>query len=143
MADVSVTAASVLKGTGALYKEGIAGATILQGQWLYMDTSNLLQLGVNNSTAVKAVIVGVALTGGAINQPVLYQYSGPYTAGGTLVAGLVYVLSATNGGMALINDIASTNYISILGVSTTTAVLNISINNTGGTSSVQAAADVT
>jgi hypothetical protein len=140
MADLSITAASVLAGSGATTARGTAGATITAGQLLYLDSSdNELKLADSNDTAAKATVVGVALHASLDGQPLAYLTSGNITIGATVSLGKVYVLSTTAGGIAPIDDIASTEYISVLGVATTTAIITVNIQNSG----VAAAAAVT
>jgi hypothetical protein len=52
--------------------------------------------------------------------------------GATLAKGEVYAISATKGAIAPIGDLSSTQFISVLGIATTTALLDfqVSISNT-------------
>jgi hypothetical protein len=139
MADLSITAANVVAVSGATTARGTAGATITAGQLVYLDSSdNELKLADSNDTAAKSVVVGVALHASLDGQPLAYLTSGQITIGATVSLGKVYVLSTTAGGIAPIDDIASTEYISVLGVATTTAIITVNIQN----SQVQAAAAV-
>jgi len=130
MADISVTPASVLASSTALTAAGIAGATILAGQTLYIDTanSNVLKLADSNSTALIATVAGIALHGASSGQPIKYVYDDPtFTPGATLVVGQTYAQSSTAGGIAPIADLVTGDYPSVLFVakSATTAVLKI------------------
>jgi hypothetical protein len=130
MADLSITAASVLKGTGAVTSNGTAGATITAGQTLYIDTSdsNKLKLFDANASATTSVLAGVALHGASSGQPISYQTAGPITIGATVALGTIYIGSATAGGIAPSSDLASGWYTNILGVATSTSVITININ---------------
>lgn len=131
MADLSVTAASVLPGTeseGAQFEQGIAAVAVTAGQVVYKDNNSQYRLADNNDTSeTLSVIAGVALNNCAAGQPLRVQTAGPYTVGATVAAGSVYVLSATPGGIAPVADLATGNRTSILGVgangSTTRVVL--------------------
>ena len=133
MADITITAANVVKSTAAVTASGTAGATITAGQLLYKDTSDSdkLKLAQHDGTAIEATIAGVALHGASSGQPITYQTSGLITIGATTVAGTVYVASATAGGIAPDADAGAGDYKSILGVATTTAAIQIQINNSG------------
>jgi len=52
--------------------------------------------------------------------------------GATLAVGTVYAVSATKGAIAPIADISSTQFVTVLGIATTTALLDFqpSISNT-------------
>lgn len=133
MSDVSITAASVLKSTTSSTDRGTAGATITAGQPLYKDSNDGYRLkpAIGTSQAAAAA-VGVALHGAADEQPIEYTTEGSYTAGGTLTVGQVYVVSAgAAGGIAPYSDLASTNYVTVLGVATTAALLKLKINVSG------------
>ena len=122
MADLSVTATQVLKGSGAVVANGTAGATITAGQTLYKDStdSNKLKLAQCDGTAAEAVCVGIALHASASGQPVQYQTGGTITigAGAAPAEGMIYTLSDTAGGIAPhtdADDPVSTEYTTILG----------------------------
>lgn len=127
MADVTITAANVVKSSGGKVKVGTAGATITAGQALYADSSDSGKLKLAKATSVaESDVVGIALHGASSGQPVTYlEQDDDFVAGGTLVVGQAYVLSATGGGVAPITDLVSTNYVTILGVAKSTTVLKL------------------
>lgn len=131
MADITITATSVLKSTGAITASGVAGATITAGQALYIDTSdaNKLKLADANLSSLAATVAGIALNGGASGQTIVYQLGGVITIGATVVAGTIYVASATAGGIAPAADIAAGWRTSIIGVATSTSVIKLNIFN--------------
>lgn len=133
MADVTVTAASVVPGTtGAEFEDGKAGATLTAGQLVYLDTTtNTYKLADANASAVTPVIRGVTMNGGASGQYIRIQRKGRYTVGGTVVVGTIYVASGTAGGIAPSTDLVSGWYTSVLGVGVTAAIIDIQINNSG------------
>lgn len=135
MADVSITAASVLKGANAKTRMVIAGATITAGQPVYEDStaSYKAKLADTNASAATSNVVGIALHGASDTQPLLIvTEDDDFTPGFTLsLSGAgddgVYVLSATAGGIAPVTDLAAGYYPVILMVakSASKAVLKI------------------
>lgn len=63
MADLTITAASVLAGSNATTRQGTAGATITAGQVVYFDdTTKTYKLAKSTSVlAIKIVEAGVAI----------------------------------------------------------------------------------
>jgi hypothetical protein len=133
MADLTITAASVLPGTGAKIVEGTAGAAVTAGQVLYLDSStNTYKLAdCNSATAAVRSPAGIALNGAASGQPVAVQTAGPITIGATLTAGVGYWLSGTAGGIRPVADNTTGDYPVILGLATSTTVINIKIQEAG------------
>lgn len=133
MADISVTAASVVPGSGAATATGTAGATITAGQALYIDTadSNKLKLCDVDASELAATCCGIALHGATAGQPITYQTAGALTFNAVLVAGKVYVATVTAGGIALVADLATNWRTTILGYATSTTSMTLAIKNTG------------
>lgn len=140
MADISVTAASVLKGTPTASQEttpvtskGTAGATITAGQVLCRNTTTgRMELAdANGASAYMKVVAGISLHGAASGQPIEYLTSGYLTFNAVLTAGTAYVMSATAGGIAPASDLASGHTITDLGRATSTTNLFVRIFNSG------------
>jgi hypothetical protein len=133
MTDISLTAANVLAGSGSVAEHGTAGATITAGQLVYLDsaTSKFLLADSNSATQAARTPRGIALNGAANNQPLAILKRGPITIGGTLVAGVAYYLSDTPGGLAPVADVGSGEYSVIIGIATSTTVLDVSIQASG------------
>ncbi len=133
MADIVITVASVVPGTGAAYVTGIAGAAILQGQTVYLDsTTNTVKLAKANTTVLTAAVVGIAVDAALTGQAVTYQTAGNLAFGAILTAGRVYVCSGTAaGGICLANDLTTGWWCSILGIASTTSNLVLGIQNSG------------
>lgn len=111
---------------------GTAGETLIAGQAIYLDTSdsNKVKLAdADNLASAKAR--GVTLGGAASGQPVKYLTSGLLNPGATVVVGEAYVVSVTAGGIGIHSELASTDFITILGVGTTTAQIKVLINVSG------------
>jgi len=134
MADISVTAGSVVAGANAVINTGTAGATITAGQALYLDSvTGTLKLADANASTATADCVGIALHGASSGQPIRYDTEDDdFTPGATLSLSVaadsgVYVLSGTAGGIAPMDDLASGMYPVVLFVakSTTKARLKI------------------
>jgi len=136
MAAISITAASVVRGSNAKTRNADFGATVTQGQVVYLDSAdNKLKLAdADSATAAVRVPVGVALNAGSAGQPGTYQTEGDITIGATLTPGLPYFLSPdTPGGIALIADVAvGDDYVQI-GVAKSASVLAIDIQVSGFT----------
>lgn len=122
MADVAITAASVVPGANAVYRDGIAGATITAGQVCYVDaTDGRVKLADANASATTANPVGIAVNGASSGQPVrLVVEDDDFTIGGTVAKG-VYVLSATAGGIAPVADVTTGWYPVVVGVAISTS----------------------
>jgi len=103
MAAISITAASVLPSSTATIDQGVAGATITQGQALYIDTSdsNKLKLADANGTAPANTFAGIAVNAASSGQKITYcsKDLGGFTVGGTVAVGDDVWLSGTAGGI--------------------------------------------
>ena len=131
MADIAITAASVLASASAQHRKeynfGYASATA--GQHVYLATTNLWQL-VDSNAAVTGneltALCGITLNGGGANQPAdVCVYDTDFTPGGTLTNGSTVYSSTTAGGIT--HDVPTTGaFPRILGIakSTTKMVLN-------------------
>lgn len=136
MTDVSITAANCkATGTATVSHGNVAGATITAGQTVYKDaTTGKYKLSdCDSATAADKDCDGIALNGASDGQPLSVVSKGTVTVGGTLVAGTVYVASATAGGIAPLADLTTGDDEIVLGVATSTTVLDLDINVTGVT----------
>jgi hypothetical protein len=136
MADISITAASVLASANAApLKQYNFGATVTAGQVVYLDADNKWQLTDSNASAAgnnANSIVGIALVGGANNQPgVVVTRDINFTLGGTLTNGIAYYVSPNAGAIAPVADIGSGNYATVLGVARSTTILNLNPTPSG------------
>lgn len=119
MADLAITATSVVPGTDAMIQSGIAGETITAGNSLYIKAADSkLWKAQCDGTPEEATCVGVALNGAAPNQTVAYVSAGTVTIGATTSKATTYVVSATAGGIAPQADLIATNRISYVGYAT-------------------------
>lgn len=136
MADISVTPANCVTDAGGT-ENGTAGETITAGQTVYKkSTDSKFYKADCDATAVGANtgindVYGIALNGAAAGQPVTVQTSGTITIGATVVVGTIYQQSDTAGGIMPSTDAAATNYVTVLGVATTAAIITLDINSSG------------
>ena len=109
MVDIVITATSVVAGAGCQTQHGTAGATIAAGQLVYLDsTTGKFALTDGDSATVAARTPrGMALNGGAVNQPIKIAKAGPVTLGAVLTAGVAYYMSDDAGGICPVADLAS------------------------------------
>lgn len=133
MADLTITAASVLAGAGARVRHLVAGATITAGQVVYVGAGDVALLADNNSaTAAARVPAGIALNGGATGQPVAVAVvESDVTIGATMTAGVAYYLSDTPGGICPVADVGSGEYPAVVGMAISTTVLRLVMTSAG------------
>jgi hypothetical protein len=129
MSDLSITAANVVKGDGAVLESGYAGETITAGQSVYKDTTTGLykKADSNSATAAAKKARGIALNGASLNQPLVIQKAGEITIGATLTAGSRYYLSGTAGGIMPEGDLTTGEDVCLIGIAKTTAILTLGI----------------
>jgi hypothetical protein len=136
MTDIVITPGSVVPASSAIIENGWAGETIAAGKVVYLEAAtNRYKLADNNSvTAEVRLARGIALNGGSLNQPLTIAKAGPVTIGGTMTANTAYYLGDSPGGICPIADLpaASGEYPCLLGMSTSTTVLDIDIQAPGG-----------
>ena len=129
MADLTITAANVAPDAGYTFRDVIAGATITAGQPVYLDAtdSNKAKLADNDASASTAYAIGVALHAALNTQPLRVITGGTYTHGGSSTTALIYVVSATAGGIAPAADLASGKYTTVLGVAISATKIKLNI----------------
>lgn len=133
MADLTITANNVAAGSGAQTVTGTAGASITAGQVVYLDSADgkYKLADCDSATAGVRVPAGIALHASANNQPLTIIRSGPVTIGATLTAGVAYYLSQNPGGICPVADLSAGNYPTIMGMASSTSVLNVKIITAG------------
>jgi hypothetical protein len=133
MADLSITAASVISATGARRTLGTAGATITAGKVVYLDgADNKYKLAdCDSATAAVRSPAGIALNGASDGQPLVVHEEGAITIGATMDDGVAYYLSPNPGGICPIADILAGDYAVLLGFATSTTVLTVNIQEAG------------
>ncbi len=140
MAAISVTATAVVPNADAGTATLFAGETITAGQAIcskssdgkaYKSKSN--DATINGSTSA-STIRGIALNGGAINQPITYIATGSFTMNAGLTAGTSYIVGATASG-DINPDVDKTAgwLVYRLGYATSTTVFVMDLKNVGVT----------
>lgn len=123
MADVVITPANVIAQDGALIEHGTFGAAVTAGQVVYLNTTTRKWELADADALASANGVGIALNGGAADQKGSIVVEGPVALGAVLTLGTAYGVSATAGGLAPLADLLAGDYVTFLGVPTSTSVL--------------------
>jgi hypothetical protein len=133
VADLTITPANVQTSARAKVTHGTAGAAVTAGQVVYLDPADKrFKLADSNSaTAVAREAAGFTLHASAVGQPLAVHESGPLTIGATMTAGTIYTLSETPGGVQPAADLGSGEYTTVLGMATSTTVLDVKIQKSG------------
>ncbi|RWX71895.1 hypothetical protein [Mesorhizobium sp. M2A.F.Ca.ET.039.01.1.1] len=133
MADLVITAANVVAGSNAETETGAAGEAITAGQAVYRSstTKKLMKADSNGASAEIRTPIGIALNGGALDQPIKFQKSGNVTIGAVLTPGVAYYLSDAPGGICPVADIGAGEYVCLIGLATSASVLALDIRYTG------------
>jgi hypothetical protein len=133
MADLTITAANVLAGSGAKKVTGVAGVAVTAGQAVYLESAtNTYKLADNDSaTAEVRSVAGIALHAAGSGQPLTILTSGPITIGATTAVGIVYCLSSTPGGICPSADIATGDYNTIIGIGTSVTAIDVKLHAAG------------
>jgi hypothetical protein len=131
MPDAVITPSSVVQGSGAQTTASFAGETITAGQIVYRHTDGLVYKTDADASVQSRALLGIALNGGALNQPILVQTTGQVNLGSGLLQGRVYVASATPGGFAPAADLVVGWASLLVGVALSTAVLDLRIYDPG------------
>ena len=128
MADLAIVEASIAAAADATIIQGTSGATVLQGQPVYLNSSNQYVLADTDLSAAAAVVAGISLNSTTSGQPIDLIAAGTLTVGGSGVAvGTVYVLSGTAGKFADVADLANGDFTTVLGIGLTSSTVKIGI----------------
>jgi hypothetical protein len=132
MADLSITAASVLASANAIKLTGViaSATTVTAGKVLYKTADNTYGLADSNGVSPinGANGVYVALTGGGAGQPVTFVAtdSALVIGAATTVGVPIYLSSDAAGGMTeTFADVDSNSTVVCLGVTTASGTLNL------------------
>ena len=136
MADISITDTAVVTVAGGTV-EGTAGEAIDAGEFCYKKASDgKFYLADCDAAAVAADaqsdnVIGMALCGYGVSQPIKLQTSGSVTINSVLTVGTVLYLSNNAGKVtATYGDIASTDWLTTLGVPSAATVIDLDLNRT-------------
>lgn len=127
MADISVTAASVLASGNSQIETGRAGEGVTAGQVVYKEAATgLFKLADCDSvTAAVKVPYGIALHASLTGQPLSVLTAGDLTLNAALTGGTPYYLSETPGGIRATPDTGDS--VALLGIAKSTTVLAVRI----------------
>lgn len=125
MADVSQTPANVVPSTNAEQEWCVAGETITAGMPVFLKAADSRVWKAQADAATDDDVYGIALNGASAGQPISVQKNGQINLGGTLVVGTVYVVSAAAGAICPWADLVTGNYVTLLGVAITAAILEM------------------
>lgn len=127
MADLAITAANVVPGANAQKEVGVAGEAVTAGQLVYLDATSKkwMKADADSATVAARRALAIALTGSALNQPVVVQRGGDITLGAVLTPGVAYYLSGTAGGICPVADIGTGEYVCLVGLAKSASVLAI------------------
>ena len=102
------------------------------GQPVYADTtaSNKLK-ACDADVLASSKVIGIAMHGASDGQPLQYCYGGNLTFNSAFTVGQVYVASVNAGGIAPYADLASGDFVTVIGVATTATNLKIGILYSG------------
>lgn len=139
MAAISITAANVLKAIAQLNLPGstietgnLFGATVTAGQVVYRDSTASYALKLAQATVSANAAYGIALNGGSSGQPADIITKGLYNPGGTVVVGMVYCVSAAAAGAIVpYSDLTTGDYVTIIGVGITAALIYVNFSISG------------
>lgn len=132
--DLILTPASISADTLSPISTVKAGEVLTEGDVVYFDTTDSKYKKADATDPVKTMASGIVISGcSAADQFVVVATIKNLTLTINAVATVngIYVVSSTPGLMMLESDLVSTDYLSIVGVATSTSTLFINIWNTG------------
>lgn len=126
MADLTQTAANVAAGGESTRISMIqVGEAVTQGQPGYFDSSDRKYYIADANNASKYVAKVIFLTPATTDGYAVAATSGPVNLGATLTVGVIYVVSDTAGSIMPSSDLSSGDYVTILGVATSTSLITL------------------
>jgi hypothetical protein len=132
MPDIAITPANLHPSAQAQLQRGPASVAITAGQVVCLNADQTIGLADANGPPPTNLPVGVALCSAGVGQPVTYTAIDPaLVLGGTVIAGTVYVLSGTPGGICTPADLAAGMFTSIIGVGNATTMLWLNVLASG------------
>ena len=132
MAAITITAASLGIGDGAVVQQYEVGEEVTHGEVIYLDTANKDYRLADADAAATAKAAAVAVTyGSADGQTVLAITRGKLVIGSGLTQGTEYYLGTTPGTIVPKADLATGDYVTRIGIASSTSILDVSIDVTG------------
>lgn len=135
MADLTQTPANVsFSSTTARIEAGIAGATLACGDQVYKDPADNKWKLASTTSATTANIGGMALTPSTDTAAVAvlaYRDGLVMKPGATVAIGEAYGVSTNDGKIAPTSDWTTNDYMTQIGIGTSTSEITIALNITG------------
>lgn len=135
MAAISITASSVIASSAAvIVSQYQYAATVTAGQVVYLNSANQWALADSDGAlgTTLTAVRGVALNGGAVNQPAQVCISdSDFTPGGTLSNGLAVYLFTTAGAISQADIPTTGAYPVVVGVAKSTTKMNLTFVASG------------
>lgn len=128
---ITVDPATVaISSANAVVKTVQAGEAISHGQPVYLSGGKYYLADANASEA-SAAAVGVSLGSAATDGYFALIESGLYDSGATVTKGTVYVVAAVAGDIVPASDLATGDWITVLGIAVDASNISLAINATG------------
>ncbi len=133
MAAITIAASALTLSAGCTTITGTSGEAISVGMPVYLKAADGLYYKCDsNLSLAAATCVGLCVGTVLISSTLTVVTAGSVNLGATLTVGGVYVVGATVAGdIDLVADLATGWYVSILGVASTAALLDLHIVNSG------------
>lgn len=129
MANLSITAANVRMTATSAADFIIAGESLTPGQPAYLNSlDNRYYKTIADDTEQKAEAAVIVTGYGVAGARVPCVRGGSVVIGATLVPQTLYVVSATSGAICPIADLATDDWVTLLGLATTTTEMNLIIS---------------
>ena len=126
MADVNITPANVAMTANSTPESVKLGETLAAGDPVYQASDGMVY-GADNSTKANANVRGILVTGGVAGVKATLA-KGELDVGSVLTANEVYVVSATSKKIAPSSDLATNDWVTIVGIAKSTSLLQIDPN---------------
>ena len=131
MANLTITAANVIQGSGAVTSTGIAGVAVTAGQSVYLDTTDSKYKLADADASASVNESAIALHAAAADQPLTVQTGGTLAIGATIAIGSAYYVSTTAGSICLESDLSSGDFPYLLGYATAAGTITMFRKNFG------------
>lgn len=132
MADLTITAANVGVSDGNTRTQIVqVGEAVTHMQSVYLDSSTNKYMLADADAAGEDGASGVTITSAPLDGYAMIATRGKVKAGATITVGKIYVLSDTPGGIKPVDDLATGDKVTILGVGVSSTEIDINIIASG------------
>lgn len=126
MADISPSASTVTWVGGVRPVMATAGATLVPGNAVYLDTTTNTYKLTDGDTDTESQCAGIALDSAISGRPFLLAPPGAViNIGATVALGTIYVCSLTAGAIAPWADLATGDYVMVLFIGATSNIVEL------------------